>query len=85
MHTKKNGATPGDAGSTQWTHNMLLSGSTVSTDGWNFCTELSAAGELSENGSAVRCLGTGFPSPSQRTLPCSPGTTEKLTFIFHCV
>lgn len=50
MHTKKNGATPGDAGSTQWTHNMLLSGSTVSTEEWNFCTELSTAGELSENG-----------------------------------
>lgn len=85
MCIKKSGATPRDAGSTQWTHNMLLSGSTVSSGEWNFCTELSTAGEVSENGFAARCLDTGFPSPSQRTLLCSPSRTEKLTFIFHCV
>lgn len=85
MCIKKDGATPGDAGSTQWTHSMLLLGPTVSSGGRNFCTVLSAACDVSENGFAARYLGTGLPSPSQRTLPCSPGRMEKLTFIFHCV
>ena len=65
-------------------HSVLL-GPTVSSGGRNFCTVLSAACDVSENGFAARYLGTGLPSPSQRTLPCSPGRMEKLTFIFHCV
>lgn len=65
--------------------NILLSGSTVSPEGGipRPCSQrLVKSGRM---GCTARCLGTGFPSLSQRAPRCSPGRKEKQTFVLHGV
>lgn len=84
MYTETNGLTYRDAVSTQCTLSIYQAPLWALEDGIPALNFQQLVKSL-RVGFADRHLGTGFPSPGQRPLPCSPGRMEELTLVLYCV